>query len=444
MPHHVDQVDHAGRVTRRHFVAGAAVGALAAGGASWAVWEALARRGAAPPGESPLASRTAAARLGIPGEWPGKVMEVHHPGSVNGARRDQAVVKSMIAHGMRGLVGSDDEVQAWRKLFQPGDRVGIKVVPVGQPLSISSYEVVREVIEGLATAGVRRRDILVFERYKNEFVNVGYPRNLPDGVHWECSSSGYDNTQLEISGQAKGMPRESRVAGYDPDVYREEPYCDIDPATHDPADDRRYRSHLGLIISRKVDKFISIPVLKDHRSAGVTLSLKNLSHGSVNNVARSHISNALLGFGPTAREAGSGTLNQCGQFIPAMVSLPQIRQKAVLQILDGLVATYEGGPGNWNPTFATWEYKSLFFATDPVALDRVGWEIIDRKRASMGLSPVASMGLVSDQNYIERFGQRTPTEQFHIRQPQHVPLAATLGLGWFDKARINHRRIELA
>jgi hypothetical protein len=249
---------------------------------------------------------------------------------------------------------------------------------------------------------------------------------------------------LEISGQAKGMPRESRVAGYDPDVYREEPYCDIDATMHDPSDDRRYRSHLGMIISRKVDKFISIPVLKDHRSAGVTLSLKNLSHGSVNNVARSHIGNALLGFGPTPREASYGTLNQCGQFIPAMVSLPKIREKAVLQILDGLVATYEGGPGNWNPTFATWEHKSLFFATDPVALDRVGWEIIDQKRASVGLSPIAAMGLVADQNYIERLGQQVPTEQFHIRQPQHVPLAATLGLGRFDKASIDHRRIDLA
>ncbi len=37
-------------------------------------------------------------------------------------------------------------------------------------------------------------------------------------------------------------------------------------------------------------------------------------------------------------------------------------------------------------------------------------------------------------------------EQFHIRQPQHVPLAATLGLGVFDKAdpRFEHRLVRLA
>jgi hypothetical protein len=324
-----------------------------------------------------------------------------------------------------------------------GDRVGIKVVPVGQPLSISSFELVNEIIASLQTAGIRARDILVFERYKNEFMTVGYHTKLPAGIHWECSSAAYDNAQLQIDGQLPGQVRQSRVAGYDPDVYREEPYCDIDPATHDPRDDRRFRSHLSTIITRKVDKFISIPVLKDHRSAGVTLSLKNLSHGSVNNVARSHVSHASLGFGPTEREAASGSLNQCHQFIPSMVALPQIRDKAVLQTLDGLIGTYEGGPGNWNPTFATWECKSLFFATDPVAVDRIGWEIIDRKRAEMGLSPVASMGLVADRNLLGEGADRRPTEQFHIRQPQHVPLAATLGLGVFERGLIDHRRIKI-
>jgi len=339
------------------------------------------------------------------------------------------------------LVGSDDGVEAWRSFFQRGDRVGIKVVPVGRPDSISSPEVVLEVIDGLRSAGVRTRDILVFDRYKNEFMTCGYHKIVPAAAHWECSSAAYDNAQLEIDGQVPGAPREGRVAGYDRDVYREIPYCDLE---HDPKDDRRYRSHLSTIITRKVDKFISIPVLKDHRSAGVTLSLKNLSHGSVNNVARSHIGHASLAMGQgPAPVTGIGTLNQCGTFIPAIVSLPQIREKAVLQILDGLVATYEGGPGIWNRTFATWEYKSLLFATDPVAIDRIGWEIIDKKRAEMGLPPVASMGLDAQSGVIKVDGQPY-AEQFHIRQPQHVSLASTLGLGTFDRQKIKHRYIKLS
>jgi hypothetical protein len=428
MKHH--EIRYEPRGSRRAFLAGAALGAAGTGLAAWGAWD-LGLRGKLG-GQAEIGAGSRA--LGMPGPYPGRVVEVQHPGAVlaekrNGyTRRDEDVVETMVARGMHEMVGASDEVEAWRSLFHPGDRVGIKVVPVGKPDSISSYELVRALVAGLESAGVRRADILVFERYKHEFLQCGYHSQLPEGVHWECCSARYDDLQLELDGQLpKSGVREKRVAGYDRDIFRELAYCQPEC---DPADDRRFRSHLSQIISRKVDKFISIPVLKDHRSGGVTLSLKNLSHGSVNNVARSHISPAL---------------NQCGEFIPAIASLPALREKAVLQVLDGLVATYEGGPGIWNKTFATWNYGSLFFATDPVALDQVGWEIIDAKRVAEGLPRIAAMGLEASTGVIQVEGKPYP-EQFFIRQPQHVPLAATLGLGVFDPShkKIDHRRIELA
>lgn len=434
------------QVARRAFLTGAAAGLAGGGALGWKAWEVLSRRVAGGQSAIGLESeprRLAHGSLGVPGPYPGRVIEVHHPGSVMPAAagvpyapRNRQAIRAMLARGMRELVGCDHSVEAWRRFFRIGDRVGIKVVPVGQPDSISSYEVVLEVIAGLQLAGVRLNDILVFERYKDAFLGCGYHRILPAGVHWECSSAAYDDAQLEIDGQLPGKPKEKHVAGYDADVYREESFCN---PSCDPSDDRRFRSHVSRIITRKVDKFISIPVLKDHRSAGVTLCLKNLSHGSVNNVARSHITDA--SFAGSDGRAGVGSLNQCGTFIPAMVALPPIREKAVLQILDGLVGTYEGGPGNWNSTFATWQHKSLLLATDPVALDHVGWEIIDQKRAKEGWPRIASMGLDAGVN--DAGGKPYP-ESFHIRQPQHVPLGATLGLGIFDRQKIEHRRIHLA
>lgn len=431
----------AGSTNRRAFLAGTVVGAAGAGAAGWAAWRWLGQQHAVMP---PVVSLDAS--LGMPGPYPGRVIEVHHPGSVqetqsNGyTQRDAEAVAAMVARGMQELVGSDDAVQAWRSLFQAGDRVGIKVVPVGKPDSISSHELLRAVVEGLKSAGVRASDVLVFERYKNEFMQCNYPRNLPDGVHWECSSAAYDDLQLAIDGQLPGKPKESRVAGYDRDVYRELAYCQ--PAS-DSLDDRRFRSHLSRIVTQKVDKFICLPVLKDHRSGGVTLSLKNLSHGLANNVARSHITYAY----PRGEERPleGANLNQCGTFIPTVASLPLTRAKGVLQILDGLVGTYEGGPGIWNKTFATWPYRSLLFATDPVALDQVGWEIIDAKRAEMGLPRISAMGLDAQTGVLQVAGKPYP-EQFHHRQPQHIPLAATLGMGVFDptRAKIEHRRIKIA
>ena len=417
---------------RRAFISGAATGLIGGGALSWIAQQRLTGR------QAPLVpgSTTNSNELGLPGPFPGRVVEIQHPGSINNKKRDREAVHVMIDRGMRELVGSDDATQAWRRFFSTGDRVGIKVVPVGKPDSISSFEVIWEIINGLQSAGVRRNDILVFERYRDEFLACGYDKILPEGVHWECSAAQYDNLQVDINGFIQGQPKD-HVAGYDRDIYRELAYCS---PNHDPQDDRRFRSHLSKIISQKVDKFVSVPVLKDHRSAGVTLSLKNLSHGSVNNVARSHITS----FKPESGYYHGVTINQCGEFIPAAVSLPPIRQKAVLQILDGLLGTWEGGPGIWNKTFATWEYRSLLFATDPVALDHVGWKIIDAKRAEEGWPSVARMGLEGEYRMVDwKDDIKAPSEQFEMRQPEHIPLAATLGLGIFDPKRIEHRKVDL-
>lgn len=433
------------RSSRRAFVGGVVAGAIGGGLAAWGLGNRF--RQGPPLGQSGIGPLESG--LGIPGPYPGRVIEVAHAGSVTSGQRDREAVKAMIDRGMTELVRSDDAVEAWRFFFKPGDRVGIKVVPVGKPDAISSPEVLWEVIDGLKSAGVRPSDILVFERYRNEFFDAKYLEHLPPEIHWEASSVQYDEAQLEIDGQMPGTPGKPRpprvdpVAGYDPDVFREMAYCQPTPH-HDPSDDRRFRSHLSKIITHRVDKFISIPVLKDHRSAGVTLALKNLSHGAVNNVCRSHI-----GTSWKSDVSSSPSINQCHTFIPAIVSLPPIRQKAVLQILDGTIGCYEGGPGNWNKTFATWEYKSLFFATDPVALDHVGWEIIDAKRAAEGWPSVASMGTDAHSAIrpdIKGNDGNPYPEQFHIRQPQHIALAATLGLGVFDKndTRFKHLKFEVA
>jgi hypothetical protein len=146
----------------------------------------------------------------------------------------------------------------------------------------------------------------------------------------------------------------------------------------------------------------------------VTLALKTLSHGFVNNVARSH---------------STKTLNACGAFIPAVVSLPVIRNKAVLNIMDGIKGVYDGGPAA-RPQFV-WEHRTMYFATDPVALDRIGWDVIDAKRVSAGMKPLAE----------------APPDQYSTfvrRQPEHVEIAGALGLGEYDRKKIDLRKIALA
>jgi len=210
-----------------------------------------------------------------------------------------------------------------------------------------------------------------------------------------------------------------------------------------------------------VNKLITLPVLKDHRSAGVTLALKNLSHGMNNNVARSHL-------GMVYRRSGASSgPNQCNTFIPTAAGQALTRQKSVLHILDGLIGVYEGGPGAWNPTWGTWRRRSLFFATDPVAMDHVGWDIIDAKRVEQGWPAVAQMGQLQQTDAIRLstrlaalasqgplasalLASRAPLvpgnqewEGFDRRQPEHIILAGTIGLGVFDARHIEHRVIKL-
>ncbi len=465
-----------GGMSRRGFLAGAGVGLVAGAGATWlgVTWQRESERGvrgveaAAPPRFTGRTREVAKPKYAMPGPFPGRVIEVRHRGSVGPDYRVNAeAVKAMMDRGMTELTGAGHATEAWRRFFEPGDVVGVKVNPVGfsrrreAVSAISSPEVLVRVVEGLKTAGVKARDIIVFERYANEFREAGYEKVLStrplEGVRWFASGSGYDDGQLRIDGQDNRRERDPHVAGYDPDVFVQMGFAS--PGYE--RDERAFRSHLSLIVSRMVNKIVTIPVLKDHRSAGVTLALKNLSHGMNNNVARSHI-------GAIYRVGGerSGP-NQCNTFIPTAAGQAPLREKATLHILDGLIGVYEGGPGSWNPTWGTWRRGSLFFATDPVAMDHVGWDVIDAVRVARGWQPVARMGQLSQtpamllSPRLAVLAARTPldaavlsapspyyagnqeSEQFDRRQPEHIILAGTIGLGVFDAQWIEHRRIQL-
>jgi uncharacterized protein (DUF362 family) len=421
-------------VSRRGFLLGAGAGLVAGAASTW-----LGRR-AFRPGqekESPFTGSTVEVKdpvYAMPGPYPGRVIEVQHAGSVSadGTIAHDAV-RSMVDRGMRELTGAEHAVEAWRRFFEPGDVVGVKVNPVGTrkrsegPQSISSHELVLEVVEGLKSAGVRPSDIILFERYALQFRGAGYEDLLRErsmaGVRWYASSVEYENLQVDIAGHDYSRERDPNVVGYDPDVSL---YMGYASPHHDPKDERRFYSHLSVIVSRYVNKIVTLPVLKDHGSAGVTLTLKNMSHGMNNNVARSHLSRYDRG------AAASGP-NQCNTFIPTAAGQELIRRKATLHIMDGLVGVYQGGPSAHH----TWPYRSLFFGTDPVALDHVGWNIVDAKRAEVGMPPVGRMGIQSNS------AAAREKEAFDRRQPEHIILAGTIGLGVFDADRIEHRWIGL-
>src|SRR6266545_3808004 len=112
-----------------------------------------------------VVSKSEQTKLSIPGLYRGKVVAVESPNSIVSGRYQAQSVRAMMRKGMAELSGGD-WVDTWRQLFEPGDVVGIKVNPVGQPHVISDATVVGEIIEGLKAAGVKLNDIVVYDRYR--------------------------------------------------------------------------------------------------------------------------------------------------------------------------------------------------------------------------------------------------------------------------------------
>lgn len=346
----------------------------------------------------PRQARAATAQAGMPGPYPGRVVAVEHAGCIAGGVYRPGPIQDMMHRGMRELTGAPAWQDAWRALFQKGDVVGIKVSPVGGANLCSDASVMHGILEGLNEAGVPMKDIVVFTRYRAELLGAGIDKWLPPGLAWEAASEAYSETQHDME-------------GYDPDHFMEMALIKPGENLSDP---HYRRSYVARVVTQRVNKIVNLPVVKHHQSAGVTIALKNMSHGMVNNVNRSHV---------------TSTLNACGVFIPSVVSLPAIRGKAALHIADGVKAQYHGGPSG-RPQFQ-WEHKTLYFATDPVALDKTGWKAIDAKRQEAGMAPIA-------------LSKPDEFSTFLNCQVEHIEIAGQLGLGEFDDRKIDVRGLKLA
>ncbi len=342
--------------------------------------------------------------LAMPGLFPGRVVEVFHPGAIADKRISQPAVRTMLTAGMASLTGDKSVADAWARFVSPADIVAIKVNPSSAPPTITSIALLREVIAALNTAGVPNRSIIVYDRNSNQLEVNGYHTQVPAGVRV---------VGLDQRWSVKGSDGVNR-SGYDPDVY-----CEMDCFG-----ERETRSYLASIVTREATKIINLPTLKEHNASGVTGCLKNLAYGSFNNVARTHVDPKTF----------------TDPVIPVMCSVGPLRSKSVLHIMDGIRAVYHGGPFGWNPAF-TWEARTLLIGTDPVAVDRIELEIVEQKRREVGAPSLfdrnpANLGRSSE---IERTAQKNP----FYREPNHIRTAAELGLGVWDLAKIDRRRIEV-
>jgi uncharacterized protein (DUF362 family) len=303
---------------------------------------------------------------------------------------------------MKALTGDANASDAWAKFFVPTDVVALKVNPSGVPGTVTSIPLVREVIAALNAVGVPARNIVIYDRNSNQLEVNGYHALVQPGVR-------------VVGLDQRWAVKKDRRGGYDPNAF-----CEMDCFG-----ERETRSYLATIVSTEATKIVDLPCLKEHNASGVTGCLKNLAYGSFNNVDRTHAS----------------PKTYTDPVIAVMCTAPTLRNKSVLHIMDGLRAVYHGGPFAWNPDFV-WEANTLLFGTDPVAMDRIELEIVEEKRRSLDVPPLAdrdpaNLGSTSDM-------QRSAHKNAHYREPGHIKTASTLGLGTWELDRIDHRKVRLS
>jgi hypothetical protein len=369
---------------RRKFLIGAAAAACARGAGSTPDYRVVTRF---KPGVHP----------GMPGPYPGKVIRLHAPGSIDSEseRVNAAVVREMIARGMRSLTGAATNREAWSRFFHPRDVVGIKVNCSGAPHIMSTPEVVSTIVDNLVALGISAGNIYIYERFLGQLQSVHYERYVPE--------------QVKII--AVENPRGS-LSGYDPRTYVEVDFFGEDDT----------RSNMIRLVTERFTKIINVPNVKDHAAAGVTGCLKNIAYGNFSNVARSHY-----------REK-TNTLT----FIGALASVEPLRSKTVLQVMDGLRGVWHGGPFSEERRFRFYP-KQILLGTDPVAIDHVELDFIESKRRAEGALSLYDRSMAN----ITSRGASDPRKNRFIREPGHIEYAASLGLGIFDSQRIHITEIEI-
>ena len=241
---------------------------------------------------------------------------------------DPGSMLRMFRKGLEILTGSNQAEEALRQLFQPAENIGIKINTIGRR-AISTYPEMAVTLGLWLGKTLGHEDkIIIWDRTNEELKEAGYKISRSVG-------------SLRIMGT------DSSGIGY----------------TSQPVINRSVASLFSRIQAELVDSAISLALLKDHGIAGITGGMKNY-FGAIHNPNKYHDSN-------------------CDPYLADLFEIDLIRKKHRLTILDALRVQYHRGP-SYHPQ---WNEKTnqLIFGFDPVAVDAVGWKLIENLRAKKGL-----------------------------------------------------------
>lgn len=262
-----------------------------------------------------------------------KVVIVRGPGvlSADGAI-DAPVLGRIYERGLRLLTGASGDADTLASIFAPADRAGIKINGIAGRRLTTPPDVALPLARLLVRAGLKARNIVVWDRTNRELKEAGFRLN----------AAGED---FRIMGtDTAGM-------GYGGELLEH----------------RSIGSRFSAIQTDFITASISLAVLKDHGLAGVTAGMKNY-FGAIHNPNKYHDDHG-------------------DPYVAELFDTPAIKSRHRLTVIDALQVQYHKGPS----FHAAWadRHEALIFSLDPVAADFAGWQIIENLRRAKGLPTLA-------------------------------------------------------
>jgi len=323
-----------------------------------------------------------------------RILFVHEPSvrKPEGGFREE-VVRSMVDCLLMKLTGRRNAKDAWQTLLNPAEVVGIKVSASGGPTGGTRVETILAVVRSLREAGFSRNQIIVWDKNREELSTLGLREDDPDyRLAWIDAKTGYD-TQNHVTAPVLGKLIWGDKKFAESGSLR---FSDMAMGSTQLSN----QSFFSRVLVREVTRVVHLPSLQDSYHTGINGAIAGMTLGNLDNWRR------------FVKPPSFGD-----PFLAEIYAMPQIANKMVFTLLDGLNLQYAGGPFP-NPG-ATLAHSTLFISYDPVALDATARRLINEARAEVRLPDVNA-------------------------QSAYIETAAAMGLGVAEDSKIQLIRARCA
>jgi hypothetical protein len=278
-----------------------------------------------------------------------RVVIVEDAEATRGFQPQPEHVRRLVERGITNFTGLASPAAAWGSLVSTQDVIGLRVYSAPGPTIGTRPTVVEAGVEGLLQARVPPQKIVIWDKQMDDLQRAGFGALAR-------------RKGVRVAGAAQ--------AGWDENTFYEVPllghlvYGDLEFSRWGENVGRK--SYLSKLVTRQLTKIINISPLLNHNSAGVCGNLYTLATGSADNMLRFD--------GDTLRLA---------QAVPEIYAMPVLGDRVVLNIVDALIAQYQGqqvGRLHYSAPL-----NQLRLSTDPVALDVLSVDELDRQREARGL-----------------------------------------------------------